>query len=91
MSADESAIAWRYVDGTGNATTQPPDREKSRSTSSNHLAVEKYRTGDVSLNRAAEIAGLSTEEFKDALAERGIKREPGFLSEDDRDEELRKL
>lgn len=55
------------------------------------LAVEKYRSGSVSLNRAAEIAGLSTEEFKDKLAEHGVERKPGFLSEDERDEELSKL
>lgn len=55
------------------------------------LAVEKYRSESVSLNRAAEIAGLSTEEFKEKLAEHGVNRDPGFLSEEERDEELRKL
>jgi predicted HTH domain antitoxin len=55
------------------------------------LAVEKYQSGLVSLNRAAEIAGLSTEEFKEKLAEHGVHREPGFLSEAERDEELREL
>jgi predicted HTH domain antitoxin len=55
------------------------------------LAVEKYKSGSVSLNRAAEIAGLSTEEFKEKLAEHSVKREPGFLSKEDRDEELSKL
>lgn len=55
------------------------------------LAVEKYREGDVSLNRAAEIAGVSPEEFKSILEARGIKREPGFLSTADRQEELNRL
>jgi predicted HTH domain antitoxin len=55
------------------------------------LAVEKYRSGSVTLNRAAEVAGLSTEEFKGKLAEHGVTREPGFLSEEERDEELSKL
>jgi predicted HTH domain antitoxin len=42
------------------------------------LAVEKYRRGTVSLNRAAELAGVSTEEFKTEFAERGIPREAGY-------------
>jgi len=45
------------------------------------LAVEKYKTGDVSLNRAAEIAGTSAEEFKEILSDRGISRDLGFLSD----------
>lgn len=52
------------------------------------LAVERYKTGDVSLNRAAEIAGHSSEEFKQLLRERGISRNVGFLDEDTRDEQL---
>lgn len=52
------------------------------------LAVERYKTGDVSLNRAAEIAGHSPEEFKRVLRERGIRRDVGFLDEDARDERL---
>lgn len=52
------------------------------------LAVEKYRTGRVSHNRAAEIAGVSPEEFKEVLHERGIPRTAGFLSEAERDRKL---
>lgn len=52
------------------------------------LAVERYKTGDASLNRAAEIAGHSSEEFKELLRERGIRRDVGFLDEDERDERL---
>lgn len=52
------------------------------------LAVEKYRTGEVSLNRAAELAGSSVEEFKSELAERGISRQGGFL---DQEEHQRRL
>lgn len=48
------------------------------------LAVEKYRTGEVSLNRAAELAGSSVEEFKSDLAERGISRQGGFLDQEER-------
>lgn len=49
------------------------------------VAVEKYRSGDVSLNRAAELAGVSAEEFKDELTERGIGRQSGFLEQEDRE------
>jgi predicted HTH domain antitoxin len=52
------------------------------------LAVEKYRTERVSLNRAAEIAGLSPAEFRELLHERGVVREAGFLSDEDRDAKL---
>lgn len=52
------------------------------------LAVEKYRAREVSLNRAAELAGASTEQFKDELADRGIDRDAGFLDAGDRKSEL---
>ena len=52
------------------------------------LAVEKYRRGTVSLNRAAELAGVSTEGFKTELAERGIPREANFLEADEREGKL---
>ena len=52
------------------------------------LAIEKYRTERVSLNRAAELAGLSAEEFKAELSDRGISREAGFLDEDQRERKL---
>ena len=38
-------------------------------------AVEIYREGRVSLGKAAEIAEMSTPDFKEALAERGFVRE----------------
>lgn len=52
------------------------------------LAVEKYKSGKVSLNKAVEIAGVSPEEFKEILKERGIERDPNFLSESERQEAL---
>lgn len=36
-------------------------------------AIELYKDGEVTLSRAAEIAGVSFEAFKDLLKERGIK------------------
>lgn len=55
------------------------------------LAVEKYKSGEISLNRAAELAGSSPEEFKETLAERGVSREIGFLSDDEREQRLNDL
>ncbi len=36
-------------------------------------AIEMYRKGRISIGRAAEVADISLEEFKEALKERGIK------------------
>ncbi|AWB27137.1 UPF0175 family protein [Halococcoides cellulosivorans] len=52
------------------------------------LAVEQYRSGGVSLNRAAETAGMSPTAFRELLADRGDRRPAGFLSESDRDDRL---
>jgi predicted HTH domain antitoxin len=38
-------------------------------------AIELYKEGAVSLGKAAEIARVTTIEFKDILADRGIRRE----------------
>jgi len=38
------------------------------------LAINLYLTEKASLAKAAEIAGVTTPEFKDMLAERGYKR-----------------
>ena len=37
-------------------------------------AIELYKEGEISLSKAAEIIGASTIEFKDILADKGIKR-----------------
>ena len=37
-------------------------------------AVEMYKEGDISIGRAAEIAEVSTSDFKELLVERGLKR-----------------
>lgn len=52
------------------------------------LAVEKYQSGSVSLNRAAELAGVSVEAFKDELIDRGIDRDAGFLTDSQREDHL---
>lgn len=40
-----------------------------------NAAIELYRKEEVSLSKAAEIAGLTTIEFKDISRKRGIIRE----------------
>lgn len=37
-------------------------------------AIELYKEGEISLSKAAEMAGVSSIEFKDILADRGIIR-----------------
>ncbi len=37
-------------------------------------AIELYKAGEISLARAAEIAGMNIEDFKHVLSDRGIKR-----------------
>ncbi|MEW6007388.1 MAG: UPF0175 family protein [bacterium] len=40
-------------------------------------AVQLYKDKEISLGKAAEIVGISTVEFKDILADRGIIRQIG--------------
>lgn len=37
-------------------------------------AIQLYRAGEITLGRAAEIAGMTRWEFEDLLADRGIAR-----------------
>ena len=53
--------------------------------------VEMYIDGDVSLGKAAEIAGVSMIEFKELLASRGIYRELEVESSEKMDKKLEKL
>ena len=55
------------------------------------LAVEEYKRGEITLNRAAEIAGITTEEMKKKLAERGIPLKRGVLSEEEREKKINDL
>lgn len=46
-------------------------------------AIELYKKGDVTLSRAAEIAGMNMFELKEILKDRGIKiRSPGGSKEE---------
>ncbi|ODS38424.1 MAG: hypothetical protein A7315_12380 [Candidatus Altiarchaeales archaeon WOR_SM1_79] len=45
-------------------------------------SVELYKKGEVTLSKAAELAGITTIEFKDVLKDRGVKIEvPGESKE----------
>lgn len=51
-------------------------------------AIEMYGREEISLGRAAEISGLSIEEFKDVLKSRGIKIVVKAPSKRDMDKEM---
>jgi len=51
-------------------------------------AIELYRCGEVSLSRAAEIAGLTRWRFQDVLAQRGIKIETNADSRDELEKQV---
>jgi predicted HTH domain antitoxin len=53
------------------------------------VALDLYKNGEISLWRAAEMAGLCMEEFKELLASRSIRIEVG-ISNADSLERLRK-
>jgi predicted HTH domain antitoxin len=46
-------------------------------------AIELYKEEEISLSRAAEMAGVSTIEFKDILANKGIIRKIGARSKEE--------
>ena len=51
--------------------------------------VEMYKTEEMSISKAAELAGVSTEEIKDFLAKAGVRIKRGFSR--DQGEELAEL
>ena len=54
------------------------------------VAIELYKKGEVSLSRAAEIAGMTTIGFKEILGKRGFTREIEARPAEEMDEKLRK-
>jgi predicted HTH domain antitoxin len=54
------------------------------------VAIELYKKGEVSLSKAAEIAGMTTIEFKEILGKRGFTREIEARPAEEMDEKLRK-
>lgn len=55
-----------------------------------NAAIELYRKGQVSLSKAAEIAGMTTVEFKEILGKRGIVREIEARPAAEMDKKLKK-
>ena len=55
------------------------------------IALSLYEQEEVSLGRAAEIAGLSREELKEILASRGIERRVPVRSSDEVASDVRLL
>lgn len=55
------------------------------------LAIELYLKEKVSIARAAELAGMTTIEFKEAIAARGILRETEGKSAKEMGKKIRKL
>ena len=48
-----------------------------------YAAIELYKEGGISLGKAAEMIGVTTIEFKDILANRGIVRKVGSRSKEE--------
>ena len=55
------------------------------------IALSLYKGEEISLGRAAEIAGLSREELKEILASRGIERRIPWLSSEEVEAGVRRL
>lgn len=54
------------------------------------VAIELYKKEEVSLSKAAEIAGMTTIEFKEILGNRGFTREIEARPAEEMDEKLKK-
>jgi len=54
-------------------------------------AIEMYTKGKVSLSKAAEIAGITTIEFKDVLADRGVVRKTEGKKAEEMDEKIKRI
>lgn len=54
------------------------------------VAIELYKKGEVSLGKAAEIAGMTTIEFKEILIKRKFTREIEVRSVEEMDKKLKK-
>ncbi len=55
------------------------------------IGIEMYRRGRVSLVRAAEIAGMDFESFKEVLVDRGIRIRTASPTEKELEEEIKYL
>lgn len=55
------------------------------------IAVERYKKEEITLNKAAETAGVTTEEFKNILSERGVTIRKGFIEPEKKEEKSKEL
>ena len=55
------------------------------------MITAAYRVGDISLGKAAELMGVSSEEMKDILRQAGISLHLGLENADELREELKKF
>jgi len=55
------------------------------------MAVSLYKKERVSLSKAAEIAGMSQEDFKEVLRERGVHRHMATLGKNKMDEKAKMI
>ncbi len=87
--------AIRILTETGHLSEEDLDRQAYRALLQQRpdlrieLAAERYKREEVTLNRAAEIAGISSGEMKRALEDRGIELHRGFIPDDEREERAR--
>ncbi len=56
-----------------------------------NLAIEMYKNKELSIGRAAEIAGLNIIQFREILSDRGFVTEVGSNSVEELDKNVRKL
>jgi len=55
------------------------------------LAIHRYQTEDISLARAASLAGVSFDRMKEILVSRGVKPRLGPETEEEAQEEIKVL
>ncbi|MCD6092890.1 MAG: UPF0175 family protein [Candidatus Aenigmarchaeota archaeon] len=55
------------------------------------ISIGMYKEGKISLNRVAEIAGVTTEEMKEILVSRGVKIKRGISKVSERRKKAKEL
>jgi predicted HTH domain antitoxin len=68
-----------------------PNGEEKRADLRIQLAVHRYQTEEISLAKAASLAGVSWAQMKDILVERGIQPRLGPETIEEAEEEVRTL
>lgn len=55
------------------------------------LVIQRYRTGEISLAKAAALAGISWERMREIVSSRGIRLHLGLETEKEVDEEMQAM